>query len=194
MFAYYRSDTGAWRAAVALPRVVTRLLGLGTNSKLVPISNKYTTAAAAARAADLAQLALLGPWKGMKLNFPLWEYRRQDQQPRHGPELSKYFLWLKAQATAAVPFAGCGFTVPPAAAAAPGRGRHPGMANLRHAGRYKCGMCTGCMLKRVCVVAGWRDEEVRVSDLMLALLVAVPTDTTVYASLMVLVKPPCHVC
>jgi hypothetical protein len=165
MFAYYRSQTRTWRAAVALPRVVTRLLGLGANSKLVPISNRYRTAADAARAADLAQLALLGPWKGMKLNFPLWQYRQQDQQPRQGLELSKFISWLKAQATAATPFAGCSFAAPAAAAAGGGAGRgEHSKTNLRHAGRYKCGMCTGCMLKRGCVVAGWRDEEVSLID------------------------------
>jgi hypothetical protein len=181
MYVHYRSATRTWRAVVCLPVVAARLLGIQSRNAMVPISNVYPTAALAARAADLAQLALLGPWKGMKLNYPIWDYSAAEQQPKTGAELSRYILWLKEQAVAAVPFAGCGFAARAAAArreggegegaagAVVGRRERPGMqqqlaniaAGTAKRRSYHCGMCTGCLMKGRCVVAVWQKQEVR---------------------------------
>jgi len=88
LFTHWREVEGGWRAVVVLPEKARQILGPGA-ARLIPISNRYSSQAAAARAADLAQFALLGVWKGMKLNFALGSYSEAERRMKTGAELNR---------------------------------------------------------------------------------------------------------
>jgi hypothetical protein len=166
MYVHRQPETDRWEAVVNLPPAATSLLQLGKGGRTVSISRRFQNAADAATAADLAQLALLGPWNGMRLNFPLWQYSSEQQTPKAGPELMQYLNWLKAQADSEQPFAAGFDPGQAAAAAAAGGGGRPrkrfGEAALQAMfvkQVYACGMCARCLTKGRCVVAAWQAQR-----------------------------------
>jgi hypothetical protein len=174
LYTSWRDNTRTWRAVVSLPAAVCRTQlrsssssGSGTGA-IVTIGNLYTSAAAAGTAADLAQLAVLGVWVGMRLNFPLESYSAEQQRQRSGAELLQYLQQLRLR----VP----GFAA--AAAAATGLNAAAGVRrsarglkgtagdrtalarwHAQRAHQRRCGLCTGCLSGRSCVVAAWRRQQ-----------------------------------
>jgi hypothetical protein len=176
LYTSWRDNTHTWRAVVSLPAAVRRTQLRSSSSSsgtgaIVTIGNLYTSAAAAGTAADLAQLALLGVWIGMRLNFPLETYSAEQQRQRSGAELLQYLQQLRLR-------------VPGFAAAAAATGQNAAAAGVRRSARglkgtagdgaalarwhaerahqRRCGLCTGCLSGRSCVVAAWRRQQQQV--------------------------------
>jgi hypothetical protein len=176
VYTSWRYDTRTWRAVVSLPAAVRRLQhtagssSSGGSGAIITVGNLYTSAAAAGTAADLAQLAVLGVWVGMRLNFPLESYSAEQRRVRSGAELLQYLQLLRQR----VP----GFTAAAAAAAGPagvrrsirglkgaaGAGGAAALARWRadRVQQRRCGLCTGCLSGRSCVVAAWRRQQQQV--------------------------------
>jgi hypothetical protein len=173
LYTSWRENTHTWRAVVSLPAAVrqTQLSSSSGSGAIVTIGNLYTSAAAAGTAADLAQLAVLGVWVGMRLNFPLASYTAEQQRQRSGAELLQYLQQLRRR----VP----GFTAAAAAGAvaagvrrsarglkgAAGDGSALARWHAERAHQRRCGLCTGCLSGRSCVVAAWRRQQQQVSAL-----------------------------
>jgi hypothetical protein len=165
LYTAWRADTQTWHAVVTIPAAVRRLQyaagSSSSSSANIKVGSLYISAAAAATAADLAQLALLGVYNGMRLNFPLSSYSEDQRRARSGAELLQYLQQLRLR----VPGFDAAAGVRRSDRGAKGsRGDIGPLARWRAARAHqrRCGLCTGCLAGRSCVVAAWRRQQQQV--------------------------------